>query len=264
MKKSVILSAVIAVAVNSPAVNAFGMPSVGDMWEKTKEVTVKTVDGASKLGSKVVDVSMKAGGSAVDIVKSIPFSDVLNGMPSEASNGDGYDDMSKGMGVMPSFVFSVRLMNEAMIEMTEAYGLKEEADLLRSEGESLKGGASEESDIIETMAELHGDASAKIRNKMAEKKELSKESIAQFSKGIGYGMFSGYVMTETFSAMAQDPVVLALQVGTAAKPMFNYGLQVKDAVVLIYKFASENGVEMPSSKDMKAFMAADSPAENKV
>jgi len=134
------------------------------------------------------------------------------GLSKEDSNTESVDALAMQSELISNYVASAVLINESQVLLAEAFGLKEAAAELRTQGEVLSSGSVLDKDAIKKNKEVSGNANDQIAAKLESGDELSVESQALYAKAVppyATGLYKASQLSgdlQDFSAVAKDKV----------------------------------------------------------
>lgn len=181
------------------------------------------------------------------------------------NKSESVDALAMQSELISNYVESAVLINESQVLLAEAFGLKEAAAELRTQGEVLSSGSVLDKDAIKKNKEVSTNANDQIAEKLESGEELSVESQALYAKAIppyADGLYKASQLSgdlQDFAMVAKDKVSNAsltkklsvkneLGAGTyLASSMPGFTKDLYDTSKLLISYAKKSEIKVPKN-----------------
>lgn len=184
------------------------------------------------------------------------FLNKLKAVVAPAADEQPSDNAVSGSALVRSFVTSNTELLQAQEYFAEAFGLKDQAGLLRAERESLSSGVVDNSKLKKVRSTSE-EAQRQLDIKMTEETELSTEGRVFYAKGfisLGAALLEGRKTLSNANQFAanskRNPLTLlsaeGRSAGYVAKEAPGYFTNLKNSTTLAITYGTRNHIEAPA------------------
>ncbi len=141
-------------------------------------------------------------------------------------------------------------MNQAQIELAEAFDLKDQVTLLQTEQTRLQGGALDANGLKESTV-LSNNVDAAIQDKIQQKAVLSDEGKKHYQAAMPH-LVIGTLLTvkliaEGKSAIESSSMIEKIALIAALKDMPGFVRSVVSSYKMVFTYGKENNIQMPAN-----------------